>query len=122
MLQQLESEEVINQESDTPIEHRKASRAKREIWGKLGAVQQAIPGIRARISRRGVPHLVGELSNGRRYSVCYFKTHHSYTVFFPYAEWVDNQEKVHVKGGVDGISAVIDYLEETYGNEDSDAA
>jgi len=68
-------------------------KAKCQIYNALAAVQDRMPAVTGRVSRKGVPHLVGTLPSGRRYSICYFKRHRGYTVFFPYGEFKE-QEKV----------------------------
>jgi len=44
-----------------------------------------------RWSKKGVPHLLVELSNKTIYSLCYFRAYHYWKAFYPYG---DSQEQV----------------------------
>lgn len=49
---------------------------------------------RKRISKRGVPHLVGELSDGSQFSITWFWKYRNYLLFYPYPN--DNQKKMKI--------------------------
>ncbi len=60
---------------------------KSKSWNQLVRVQEHLDcKSEIKISRKGVPHLVTEVINGMKYSVCYFKSTRCFTVFFPYAQ------------------------------------
>ncbi|MFW5955741.1 MAG: hypothetical protein ACOCSK_03275 [Rhodothermales bacterium] len=90
-------------------------RAKREIYSALGAAQSRL-NLDGRFSRgKGVPHLVGTLPSGRKYSVCYFRRCHSYAVFFPYAEFGMEQRKSYVQTPdeiEDAVEKLVDEVEQ----------
>lgn len=46
-----------------------------------------------RWSHKGVPHLLVELGKEIVYSLCYFKGHKIWRVFYPYGYGGDNQQK-----------------------------
>jgi len=47
-----------------------------------------------RWSRKGVPHLLVELSNKTIYSLCYFRAYHYWKAFYPYGDGQEQQVQV----------------------------
>ena len=79
------------------------------IDNALDRMQDAIGGpLRFRISKRGVPHIVGDLITGNSYSVCYFFKQRVYKLFFPYA--MGNHQEVWTANTPEGIVQHLDNL------------
>ena len=65
-----------------------------------------------RWSKKGVPHLLVELSNETIYSLCYFKAYHYWKVFYPYGDSQEQQKKT-----LNTVEDIVKFLkEETDGN------
>lgn len=84
-------------------------RNRRIIDNALDRMQDAIGGpLRFRISKRGVPHIVGDLITGNSYSVCYFFKQRVFKLFFPYAKY--GPQEVWTANTPEGIVQQLDNL------------